>query len=94
MLRPVLLQDRYHNMANITVRARVRRDGTLSIPRAAREALGLHEGDLVEISVSKPDSAAETIETDPLLAIIGIGKGGLVDGAADHDTMLYRRSAG
>ena len=78
-------------MVNITVSAKVLHDGTLSIPRTARKTLDLHEGDQVEIMVSKQESAEKSTEVNPLLAIIGIGKGGPIDGAEDHDSSLYRR---
>jgi AbrB family looped-hinge helix DNA binding protein len=77
-------------MAGITITARVRRDGTLAIPKKARETLGLHEGDQVEITVNKSSPQAEEQGSDPLLELIGIGKGGPTYGAEDHDSRLYR----
>ena len=77
-------------MTEITITARVRRDGTLAIPKQARETLGLHEGDQVEITVSKSETQAKHPGDDPLLELIGIGKGGPADGAEDHDSRLYR----
>jgi AbrB family looped-hinge helix DNA binding protein len=79
-------------MEGITITARVRRDGTLAIPKKAREMLGLQEGDQIEITVNKPDTQAAGSGGDPLLELIGIGKGGPADGAEDHDSRLYRRS--
>lgn len=78
-------------MSGITIIARVRRDGTLAIPKQARETLDLHEGDQVEITVNKPDTPSAILDSDPLLELIGIGKGGPVDGAEDHDSRLYQR---
>jgi AbrB family looped-hinge helix DNA binding protein len=80
-------------MAEITITARVRRDGTLAIPKKARETLGLHEGDQIEITVNKPDTQAASSGGDPLLELIGIGTGGPADGAEDHDCRLYRHSS-
>jgi len=79
-------------MAEMTVTARVRRDGTLAISKKARVTLGLHEGDQIEITVNKPNTQGESSEGDPLLELIGIGKGGPADGAENHDTYLYRKS--
>ena len=73
-------------MAGVTITARVRWDGALTIPKQTRETLGLHKGDQVEITLNRRDVPPEDIEDDPLLAIIGIGKGGPVDGAEDHDS--------
>lgn len=78
-------------MAGITITARVRRDGTLAIPKKARETLGLHEGDQIEITVNTSSTQAGEPDGDPLLELIGIGKGGPTDGAEDHDSRLYRR---
>lgn len=78
-------------MAEITITARVRRDGTLAIPKKARETLGLHEGDEVEITVNTASAPTQEPGSDPLLELIGIGKGGPTDGAEDHDSRLYRR---
>jgi len=80
-------------MAEMTITARVRRDGTLAISKKARMTLDLHEGDQIEITVNKPETQGESLEDDPLLALIGIGKGGPTDGAENHDTYLYRKSA-
>ncbi|MCW3052458.1 MAG: hypothetical protein JWN14_1628 [Chthonomonadales bacterium] len=80
-------------MAEMTITARVRRDGTLAISKQARATLGLHEGDQIEITVNRPEMQEEDLEGDPLLALIGIGKGGPADGAENHDTYLYRKSA-
>jgi len=80
-------------MTAITVRARVRRDGALAIPKIARDKLGLHEGDQVDITVNAPDVPSTISESDPLLGLIGIGKGGPKDGAEDHDAKLYRQQA-
>ncbi len=76
-------------MSDITITARIRRDGALAIPRKARELLGLQEGDKVEITVHKPDVQVASTASDPLLALIGLGKGGPDDGAENHDSRLY-----
>ncbi len=54
----------------------------------ARDKLGLHEGDQVEITMNRPDVPPTGTGADPLLNLIGIGKGGPTDGAEDHDTRL------
>ena len=78
-------------MAGITITACVRRDGTLAIPKKARETLGLHESAHVEITVTTSSAQEEGQSRDPLLELIGIGNGGRTDGAEDHDSRLYRR---
>lgn len=78
-------------MATVTLKVRVRRDGTLALPRKAREELGLRQGEEVEITLRTPDAAPTSRTDNPLLGIIGIGKGGPVDGAENHDDALYRR---
>jgi AbrB family looped-hinge helix DNA binding protein len=74
-------------MATTIYKAKVRRDGALTMPKAMRERLRLHEGDEVEVAVSTP--AVEAREENPLLKIIGIGKGGPKDGGVNHDKYLY-----
>jgi bifunctional DNA-binding transcriptional regulator/antitoxin component of YhaV-PrlF toxin-antitoxin module len=73
-------------MHTLTLKARLRRDGSLSIPRSVRDELGLAEGDVVEVRLGP---ANESSPSDPLLNIIGIGKGGRPDAAKEHDTYLY-----
>ena len=72
-------------MATVVYKARVRKDGLLALPRTAREKLGVHQGDEVEVQVKTQASSEE----NPLLALIGIGKGGKPDGAENHDKYLY-----
>lgn len=75
-------------MATTVFKAKVRRDGALSMPKAMREKLHLREGDEVEVAVSTPVAEAKS-EENPLLKIIGIGKGGPEDGGVNHDKYLY-----
>jgi bifunctional DNA-binding transcriptional regulator/antitoxin component of YhaV-PrlF toxin-antitoxin module len=72
-------------MATITYTARVQQDGSLALPEEAREQLGLHPGDQVEIRIETTPEAPR----NPLLGIIGILKGGPADGAENHDAYLY-----
>ena len=75
-------------MATTVFKAKVRRDGALSMPKEMREKLHLHEGDEVEVTVSTPVAEASG-EENPLLRLCGIGKGGKTDGAENHDKYLY-----
>ena len=75
-------------MAVMSMKAKVRRDGALEIPAAAREELGLNPGDVVEVEVH----SAETEVIDPLLEIIGLGDG-RPDGSVNHDSYLYGQQA-
>ncbi len=77
-------------MAKVNVTARVRKDGSLSIPRKTREELHLHKGDRVNLTVERARvSDAEADEA--LLSLIGIATGGREDGAENHDKYLYGR---
>ena len=80
-------------MAGVTITAKVRRDGALAISKAARERLGLHEGDKIQITLDRPGILLSQPVEDPLLELIGIGKDGPVNGAQDHDEALYGRSS-
>jgi AbrB family looped-hinge helix DNA binding protein len=72
-------------MAAITCTARVQSDGSLSLPEEARERLGLQPGDQVEIRIQTTGEAPP----NPLYDIIGMVKGGPLDGAENHDAHLY-----
>jgi bifunctional DNA-binding transcriptional regulator/antitoxin component of YhaV-PrlF toxin-antitoxin module len=74
-------------MATATYKTKVK-DGVLPLPSAARDKLNLREGDDVEVAVSTPGVEASGKE-NPLLKIIGIGKGGPEDGGVNHDKYLY-----
>ena len=77
-------------MSGITITTRVRQDWKLTIPKKIRESLGLHEGDEVEVTVSKSINSPLKQDRNLLLNLIGIAKGGPTDGAEDHDSRLYR----
>lgn len=78
-------------MSTIRCTARVRKDGTLSISKAGREALELQVGDEVELVMEK--SAPIDVTNNPLYGIIGIAKGGPSDGAENHDKYLYGKKS-
>jgi len=81
-------------MATVTCTARVRKDGSLAIPKVTREELGLQQGDEVEVIVRKSATPRRKRTDNPLYGVIGIGKGGPPDGAENHDKYLYgKRSA-
>ncbi len=81
-------------MATVTCTARVRKDGSLTIPKVTREELGLQQGDEVEVIVRKSATPRRKETENPLYGVIGIGKGGPPDGAENHDKYLYgKRSA-
>jgi len=78
-------------MTAANYKAKVRKNGTLTLPRGVREALGVQEGDEVEVIVRRmvKDAGMEPPMVNPLLRIVGLGKGGAPDGAENHDTYLY-----
>jgi AbrB family looped-hinge helix DNA binding protein len=76
-------------MASYTFSARVKKDGSLVIPREAREQLGLQQGDRVQIQIETPLTVAGPAARNPLYEIVGIVKEGPVDGAENHDAYLY-----
>jgi AbrB family looped-hinge helix DNA binding protein len=80
-------------MATIICTARVRKDGSLGIPKAAREELGLRQGDEVEVVVQKPIVHHSQQKENPLYHLVGIGKGGPPDGAENHDKYLYGKKS-
>lgn len=80
-------------MTTVRYKARVRRDGSLAIPKKAQEALGLQQGDEVDVVMSRTDAADREPTHNPLYDIIGIGKGGPPDGAENHDSVLYRQNS-
>lgn len=82
-------------MAIIRYRAKVRKNGSLTIPKQAQEQLGVQPGDAIEVSLSRSTGPFQGDRSEnPLAQIAGIGKKGLADGAVKHDTYLYsKRSA-
>jgi len=78
-------------MPTVTYTARVREDGLLEIPESAQEELGLRHGDEVGVALTRPATPGERGADNPLLRLIGIGKGGPPDGAENHDRYLYAR---
>ena len=80
-------------MAIITCTAKVRKDGSLGIPKAVREELGLQQGDKVEVVVRQSITHRHKRTKNPLYSLVGIGKGGPPDGAENHDKYLYGRKS-
>lgn len=86
-------------MASMTFKARVRKDGLLTLPKQVRERLHLQPGEEVEVSIRADEGMDEqTVRVideesvrNPLYGIIGLGKAGKVDGAENHDRYLYER---
>ena len=79
-------------MATMTFTAKVRKDGSLAIPKRTREQLGTFIGDSVEVSIHTNLVRAEGEQgRNPLYDIIGIAQGGRPDGAENHDEHLYGR---
>ncbi|MDQ2732391.1 MAG: hypothetical protein M3Y56_12095 [Armatimonadota bacterium] len=84
-------------MLTISCTAKVREDGSLSLSMVDQERLGLQTGDDVEIILKTPasqgvdplDRSPLDPADNPLLQIIGIGKGGPPDGGTNHDKYLY-----
>jgi AbrB family looped-hinge helix DNA binding protein len=80
-------------MATVTCTVRVRKNGALSLPKRAREELGLQPGDEVEIQIRRPEATPEKSPRNPLYDIIGMAKEGPADGAENHDAYLYGKRA-
>lgn len=80
-------------MPAYTFTARVREDGSLTLPQEAREQLGLQPGDQVSIQIETSAAASRKAPRNPLYDIIGIAGEGPVDGAENHDTYLYGKKA-
>lgn len=80
-------------MATVNCKARVRKNGSLALPKKARERLNLQPGDEVEISVHRPEASAKEAANNPLYGIIGIVKEGRPDGAENHDAYLYGKES-
>ena len=76
-------------METLTLTARVRKDGSLSIPKAQREKIILLEGDEVELTLISTKFHQLT-ELNPLLKIIGCSNDGPSDGSVRSDTYIYR----
>lgn len=76
-------------MASVRCYARVRKDGTLMVPKEVRDQLGLLGGEMVEITLSTHDGFPVTTNGNPLEEIIGIGTGGPQYGSQNHDAFLY-----
>ena len=74
-------------MSTITLTARVRKDGSLGIPKLHRESLGLVVGGEVELTLSSAKSI-RPLESNPLLELIGRAKDGPVDGSVRHDSYI------
>ena len=79
-------------MPNVTVKARVREDGALEIPKGIRQKLHLLEGEEVELTMRRTISANRGAD-DTLLQFIGLSNGGREDGSVNHDTYLYGADA-
>ena len=74
-------------MASVTCTVQVGKNGTLTIPKVAREQLNLRQGDRVEVTLRKPGAGRR--RTHPLARIVALAKGGPADGAENHDRYLY-----
>ena len=75
--------------------ARVTSKGQITIPQEAREALGIREGMVLEVSASGDELRLRKVvparplgDRDPIWDLIGVGHGGARDVARDHDRYL------
>ena len=64
-------------------------DGSLIVLEPILKYMGLEPGDEVEVTITVPEPIAQVESDNPLEAIIGMCKGGPVDGAENHDHYLY-----
>ena len=78
-------------MAGVNYVGKVLKDGHLSLPKEAREALQLEAGQEVEVLVRTRDNAQQLSDEAyaPLRKLIGLAKRGKRDAAVQHDTYLY-----
>jgi bifunctional DNA-binding transcriptional regulator/antitoxin component of YhaV-PrlF toxin-antitoxin module len=78
-------------MAGVSYVGKVLKDGHLSLPKEAREALQLEAGQEVEVLVRIRDDAQGLSDEAyaPLRKLIGLAKTGKRDASVRHDTYLY-----
>ena len=78
-------------MACVSYVGKVLKDGHLSLPKEAREALQLADGQEVEVLVHTRDDAQQLSDEAyaPLRQLIGLAKTGKRDASVQHDTYLY-----
>jgi len=75
--------------------AKVTSKGQITIPKEAREALGIHDQTYLEVHTSgdeirlrKVVSVRPLSDEDPIWKLVGVAAGGASDVAADHDRYL------
>jgi bifunctional DNA-binding transcriptional regulator/antitoxin component of YhaV-PrlF toxin-antitoxin module len=78
-------------MARVKYVGKVLKDGHLSLPQAAREALQLAAGQEVEVLLRTGDNDQRLSDEayTPLRKLIGLAKTGKRDASVQHDTYLY-----
>jgi bifunctional DNA-binding transcriptional regulator/antitoxin component of YhaV-PrlF toxin-antitoxin module len=78
-------------MARVKYVGKVLKDGHLSLPKAAREALQLAAGQEVEVLLRTGDDDQRLSDEAyaPLRKLIGLAKTGKRDASVQHDTYLY-----
>ncbi len=78
-------------MASVSYVGKVLKDGHLSLPKEAREALQLEAGQEVEVLVRTRDNAQQLSDEAyvPLRKLIGLAQTGKHDTSVEHDKYLY-----
>jgi bifunctional DNA-binding transcriptional regulator/antitoxin component of YhaV-PrlF toxin-antitoxin module len=78
-------------MAFLSYVGKVLKDGHLSLPKKAREALQLEAGQEVEVMLRTRDDAQRPSDEAyaPLRKLIGLAKTGKRDASVHHNTYLY-----
>lgn len=78
-----------------TYQGQILDDGYLSLSEEIRNQLELKQGDLVEVTISKPSLPASFNNSDnPLLKLVGICReGNRTDLALNHDRYLYHEDS-
>jgi bifunctional DNA-binding transcriptional regulator/antitoxin component of YhaV-PrlF toxin-antitoxin module len=78
-------------MAGISYVGKVLKDGHLSLPKEARDALQLEPGQEVDVLVRTRDNAQRLSDEayTPLRKLIGLVKTGKRDASVQHDKYLY-----
>ena len=78
-------------MTCVSYVGKVLKDGHLSLPKGAREALQLEAGQEVEVLVRTRDNAQQLSDEAyaPLRTLIGLAQTGKRDASVQHDTYLY-----
>ena len=83
-------------MTCVSYVGKVLKDGHLSLPKGAREALQLEAGQEVEVLVRTRDNAQQLSDEAyaPLRTLIGLAQTGKRDASVQHDTYLYGKKGG